>query len=70
METRKPASTLPGQSHESFARTSDQQSLPTMPRYETPYIISYTDQDILEELGPALTGGGSGPNHSGSGLGP
>lgn len=25
--------------------------------YESPYIISYTDQDILELLGPAQTGG-------------
>lgn len=59
MEIRKPASTLQAQSPESFAYTTDQQSLPAMPRYETPYIVSYTDQDILEELGPALTGGGS-----------
>ncbi len=34
----------------------------TLPQYETPLIITYTDEQILEELGPArtqLSGGGS-----------
>jgi hypothetical protein len=62
MEIQKATSTFLGQAQDSFAHNSKQQSLPAMPRYETPYIVSYTDQDILEELGPALTGGGSGAN--------
>lgn len=25
------------------------------PQYEAPYVITYTDEEILEEIGPALT---------------
>ena len=27
-----------------------------LPEYEMPKIVSYTDEEILEELGPAQTG--------------
>jgi hypothetical protein len=27
----------------------------TLPVYETPQVVTYTDEQILEELGPALT---------------
>ena len=30
-----------------------------LPVYQVPRVISYTDEDILEQLGPAQTGGGS-----------
>jgi hypothetical protein len=35
----------------------------TLPRYEAPVIVTYTNEEILEELGPArtqLSGGGAG----------
>lgn len=28
---------------------------PTLPVYEAPQVITYTDEQILEELGPAQT---------------
>jgi len=39
----------------------------TLPRYETPLIITYTNEEILEELGPARTqlSGGGGENYLG-----
>ena len=27
-----------------------------LPEYESPKVVTYTDEDILEELGPAQTG--------------
>lgn len=62
MDTQKRNATVSGQSRENVSHTTDRQTLPTAPNYEAPYIVSYTDQDILEELGPALTGGGSRSN--------
>ena len=59
MDMQQPNPTLPGQPQENFTRPTEQTKL-AAPRYEAPYIVSYTDQDILEELGPALTGTGSG----------
>jgi hypothetical protein len=38
----------------------------TLPKYEPPIVKTYTDQEILEELGPASTSG-SGGNHLGWG---
>jgi hypothetical protein len=59
MDMQKTNPTLPGQPQDTFARATEQDLLGA-PRYEAPYIVSYTDRDILEELGPALTGTGSG----------
>jgi len=28
-----------------------------LPEYEAPRVVTYTDEEILEELGPAQTGG-------------
>jgi hypothetical protein len=62
MDMQQPFHTRPGQAPDKLTHWVEQ-SLPDAPLYEAPYIVSYTDSDILEELGPALTG-------SGSGLGP
>jgi hypothetical protein len=36
---------------------------PKLPEYEAPKVTTYSDQEILEELGQARTqSGGSGPN--------
>jgi hypothetical protein len=39
----------------------------TLPRYEAPVIITYTNEEILEELGPARTqlSGAGGGNYLG-----
>ena len=58
MDMQQLNSMVPGQSQEKVSRLTEQSQL-AAPRYEAPYMISYTDQDILEELGPALTGLGS-----------
>jgi hypothetical protein len=59
MDMQKSNLTLPGQPQDKFNQLAEQTRL-DMPRYEAPTFMSYTDQDILEKLGPALTGGGSG----------
>jgi hypothetical protein len=59
MDMQKPNLTLPGQPQNKFTHQTKQTELDA-PRYETPTFMSYTDQDILEKLGPALTGYGSG----------
>jgi hypothetical protein len=28
-----------------------------LPHYEPPVVLTYTDEEILDELGPAITGG-------------
>jgi hypothetical protein len=35
----------------------------TLPAYEPPQIVTYTEEDILEELGPAQTQYGDTPTH-------
>ena len=37
----------------------------TLPAYEKPRIVTYTEEDVLEELGPAqtMTSGVSGQTH-------
>jgi hypothetical protein len=32
----------------------------TLPKYEPPVVLTYTDEEILEELGPARTSGSGG----------
>jgi hypothetical protein len=36
-----------------------------MPEYEAPEVVTYTDEDILEELGPAQAIYGNGPGPTG-----
>jgi hypothetical protein len=55
MDMQKPNRTFFEQPQDKFARSTEQVSL-AAPLYEAPYIVSYTDQDILELLGPARTG--------------
>jgi hypothetical protein len=59
MDTQHTPRPLSQSAHAEFARPPEAASWP-LPRYEAPYIVSYTDSDILAELGPALTGSGSG----------
>jgi hypothetical protein len=56
MDIQKLNPILPGQQQDKFAHSTEQTPL-AAPVYEAPYIVSYTDQDILELLGPAQTGG-------------
>jgi hypothetical protein len=58
MDMNKPNPMVSAQPQDKFTNLTEQSPL-TAPLYEAPYIVSYTDQDILEELGPALTGMGS-----------
>ena len=35
----------------------------TLPQYEPPVVVTYTDEEILEELGPVRTSGSGGGHH-------
>lgn len=36
-----------------------------LPEYETPKVVTYTDEELLDELGPAQTGTPLGDNFGG-----
>ncbi len=58
MDMKKTNPVISVQPQDKFTYQTEQTPL-AAPLYEAPYIVSYTDQDILDELGPALTGLGS-----------